>query len=85
MPTRSSVQYTIRGIPPEVDKALRRKAHARKVSLNQLLVDELTNATGEAAPKKYRSLKGLRGMWKKDPEFDRILAEQRKIDWEMWR
>ncbi len=85
MPTRTTIQYTIRGIPPEVDKALRRKAHARKVSLNQFLVDELAKAIGEATPKKYRSLDALKGMWVNDPEFDKIMAEQRKIDWKMWR
>ena len=84
MPPRK-IQYTIRGIPPEIDKALRRKAHARKVSLNQLLVDELANAAGDATPKKYRSLDALKGMWVHDPEFDKIMAVQRKIDWKMWR
>jgi hypothetical protein len=37
-------QYTIRGIPPEVDRELRKKAAKLKLSLNQLVVDELTRA-----------------------------------------
>jgi hypothetical protein len=28
----------------------------------------------------YRSLKGLAGCWKEDPEFDRAIEEQRRID-----
>jgi hypothetical protein len=82
---KSSTQYTIRGIPAEVDEALRRKAHRRSVSLNRLLVDELTVASGAQAGKKVRSLKGLAGRWKEDPEFDRIVGEQRRIDRELWR
>ena len=39
------VQYTVRGIPPDVDRALRRKAANRNQSLNQVIVDELTLAT----------------------------------------
>ncbi len=85
MPTRWPVQYTIRGIPPDVDQALRRKAHQRKISLNQLLVEELANATGASSKRRYRSLKPLAGRWKEDPEFDRILADQRQIDWSLWR
>lgn len=80
MPTQ--VQYTIRGVPREVDQALRKKAHQRKVSLNRLLVEELTNAAGGRS---HRSLKSIAGRWKKDPEFDRILTEQRRIDWSLWR
>jgi len=38
------IQYTVRGIPPEVDRELRRKAARRKLSLNQIIVDELTAA-----------------------------------------
>lgn len=85
MPTRSSVQYTIRGVPSEVDRQLRKKAHERKVSLNQLLVEELINVTGASPRRAYRSLKSLAGRWKDDPEFDRILEEQRQIDWNLWR
>jgi predicted HicB family RNase H-like nuclease len=40
------VQYTIRGVPREVDRELRRRARQRKVSLNQLLLDELQGAAG---------------------------------------
>jgi len=39
------LQYTIRGIPPEVDQALRRNAARHKQSLNQVVVEELTAAT----------------------------------------
>ena len=79
------IQYTIRGVPREVDRALRNKAHRRKMSLNRLLVEELTNAVSEAGQGKRRSLEGIAGAWKEDPEFDRVLEEQRQIDWSLWK
>ena len=85
MPTSLKVQYTIRGVPRDVDQTLRRKAHQRKISLNRLLVEELTNAAGCPSGQTYRSLKSIAGRWKEDPEFDRILEEQRQIDWGLWR
>ena len=85
MPTRSSVQYTLRGIPSEVDQALRKKARERRVSLNQLLVDELIHASGASSSRRYRSLKRIAGRWKEDAEFDRALEAQRQIDWGLWR
>ena len=85
MPAKSRVQYTIRGIPRELDRELRQKAHQRKISLNQLLVDELTRAMGAAPVRKRRSLSHVAGRWKDDPEFDRAMHEQRKIDWSLWK
>ena len=85
MPAKSPVQYTIRGIPPEVDRELRRRAHQRQISLNQLVLEELTDLTGARSQRKYRSLQGVAGTWKHDREFDRVLEEQRQIDWELWR
>lgn len=85
MPANAPVQYTIRGVPRDVDQALRRKAHQRKISLNQLLVAELTDVALGSQPRQYRSLNDVAGKWQDDPEFDRILAEQRKIDRALWR
>ena len=84
MPTKSRVQYTLRGIPADVDQALRKKAREKKVSLNRLLVDELIAASGASSGRTYRSLNQL-GTWKEDPEFDGALADQRQIDWSLWR
>ena len=84
--TKPPIQYTIRGVPHEVDQALRKKANRRRISLNRLLVEELTNATGAQAPERtYRSLQSLAGRWKEDPKFERVLEEQRRIDWSLWR
>jgi len=76
-------QYTIRGIPPEVDRALRNKAAQLKLSLNQLVVDELTRAT--VGRPRQADFTELVGQWTPDPEFDEIIAEQRQIDWDKWK
>jgi hypothetical protein len=84
MPINLGVQYTVRGVPREVDKILRRRAHQRGISLNQLLVEEIC-AAGGGQRRRYRSLKDLGGRWQEDPEFNRILAEQRRIDADLWK
>ena len=76
------IQYTIRGVPRKVDKALREKAAKRKQSLNQVILDELAAATGAV---QYEDFSDLVGTWAPDPEFDKILEEQRQIDPEKWR
>ena len=83
MKERAQLQYTIRGIPLEVDRALRQKASRRKVSLNRVILDELTEATVGAKPK--ADFSNLVGRWKADAAFDKILASQRRIDREQWK
>jgi hypothetical protein len=75
--------YTVRGVPKEVDRALRRKAAQRKQSLNQVILDELTEAT--VGRKTRADFSDLVGQWTPDPAFDEILAAQRQIDIDKWR
>lgn len=77
------VQYTIRGIPREVDCALRRKAAQSKRSLNQVIVDELTEAT--VGRKMRADFSDLVGRWTPDRAFDEIVAAQRQIHRDQWR
>jgi hypothetical protein len=77
------IQYTIRGVPPEVDRVLRQHAVQRKQSLNQVVLDELTKIT--VGQKQRADFSDLAGQWTTDPAFDEILAAQRRIDWEKWR
>ena len=78
-----SIQYTVRGIPIEVDRALRRKAARRKQSLNQIIVDELTAAT--TGMRKRADFHDVVGQWTPDPVFDEILASGRQIDPDKWK
>lgn len=77
------IQYTIRGVPREVDRVLRGKAARRKQSLNQLIVDELTAATTGRTIR--ADFSDLVGQWTPDPAFDDVLAAQRQIDWDKWK
>ena len=77
------VQYNIRGVPSEVDRALRKKAAQLKVSLNQIVIEELTRATIGRTRK--ADFSDLVGQWTPDPAFDEIIAAQRQIDWDKWK
>ncbi|HXB66816.1 MAG TPA: hypothetical protein VNY05_01125 [Candidatus Acidoferrales bacterium] len=78
-----SIQYTLRGVPHEVDRALRQKAGQRKQSLNQVILDELAVAiTGH---KQKADFSDLVGKWTPDPAFDETLAAQRRIDPGKWK
>jgi hypothetical protein len=79
----TAIQYTIRGVPPEVDRVLREKAARRTQSLNRVVVDELT-AASIGAPRKG-DFSDITGRWTPDPAFDEILATQRRIDWKKWK
>jgi hypothetical protein len=83
MRKQAPVQYTIRGVPGEVDRVLRQRAKQRGDSLNQLLVDELTMAT--VGHPKLADFTDLVGQWTPDPGFDEILASQRRIDPDKWK
>ena len=78
-----AIQYTIRGIPREVDRALRQKAARRKQSLNQVILEELTMAA--IGDKRRTDFSDVVGKWTPDPAFDEILASQRRIDRDKWK
>ncbi len=42
----NKTQYTVRGIPDQVDRYLRKKAKVSGRSLNQVVIDELSESTG---------------------------------------
>lgn len=82
-PQAPLIQYTIRGVPSEVDRVLREKAARRHQSLNQVVLDELTLAT--VGHRQKADFSDLVGKWTPDPAFDEIIAAQRQIDWDKWK
>jgi ribosomal protein L18E len=74
MKTQALVTYTVRGVPKEVDAELRRKAARQKKSLNQVIVEELSQSSGR---RKKIDLSDVVGKWEPDPAFDEIIASQR--------
>jgi hypothetical protein len=80
------MQYTIRGIPPAVDGAIRERARAAGKSLNEAAVEALAEGAGMAgAPRKRRDLGDIAGTWKADKGVDSALAAQDRVDEDLWR
>ena len=80
------MQYTIRNIPDILDESLRRAAREQGKSLNEVAIEALARGAGLGERRsRQRDLGGIAGTWRKDPAFDRALAEQDKIDPELWK
>ena len=77
-----ATQYTVRGVPPEVDHALRERAKSRKISINQVIVEELSKAT--IGSKQFSDFSDLVGRWTPDPAFDEVAEGQRQVHPEDW-
>jgi hypothetical protein len=78
-----SIQYTVRGIPPEVDRSFRQKAARTKRSFNQVIVEEVTMAS--IGKNRKADFSDIVGLWTPDPGFDEIIAAQRRIDRTKWK
>ena len=79
---------TLRNLPPEVARFVRKKAQADKTSLNKTVIGMLEEAAGvDPKPRKRRDLSRWAGTWSTEEAdaFDQALAEQRKIDPEIWK
>lgn len=66
-----------------MDMALRRKAARRKVSLNQVIIEELSEAA--LGMRKRADFSDLVGKWTPDAAFDEIIAAGRQIDRKKWK
>jgi hypothetical protein len=74
------MQYAIRNIPGTLDEALRRAAHKRGKSLNELAIEPLARDAGITREQsRQRNLGDIAGTWRKDAAFDSVLAAQDTI------
>lgn len=79
------MQYTIRGIPAAIDQSLRERARRSGKSLNEATVEALAEASGVAgAPRRRRDLSDIAGAWKADKAVETALAEQDRVDEDLW-
>ncbi|MBI2339164.1 MAG: hypothetical protein HYU99_02195 [Deltaproteobacteria bacterium] len=79
-------QYTIRSISPKLDRRLRQKAKESDKSLNEVVLEALSKATGLADETIiHHDLDFLIGSWQEDPAFDEAIKAQHQIDEELWR
>ena len=80
------MQYTLRNIPKGLDRLLRQQARSQHKTLNEVVIEALQRAVGLAGEVPVqRDLSDIAGTWQEDPEMDRILAEHRRVDPELWR
>ena len=79
------MQYTIRNIPPALDKAVKAKAKRLGKSVNEVALDALARGVGE--PVRHRNLRQMPGSWSRRDaaEFERFLERHREIDEELWK
>ena len=81
------MNITLRNIPPDIARAIYRKAKDDRTSLNRTVINMLLDTVDTPKRIRYRDLSDLAGSWTKEQadEFDQDVAEQRKIDPEMWK
>lgn len=80
---------TLRNLPPELERAIHKKAREKKLSLNKAVLALLEETAGRQNSKhkvRYHELDPLCGSWSKEEadQFDRALVEQRRIDLKLW-
>ena len=80
------MQYSVRGIAPEIDAALRNRARAEGKSLNAVALEVLAEGVGlgEAAVAR-RDLSDVAGSWRRDARIEKALADQDEIDEALWK
>jgi hypothetical protein len=82
-----TLQYTIRGVTPRLDSALRKRARLSGRSFNKTVVEALEKEVFGAANVKGDDFEWLFGSGKDllDDGFYQAIADQKKIDPEMWQ
>jgi hypothetical protein len=86
MSSNHATQYTIRGIPANIDRILRDKAKRQHKSLNQIALEALIKeAGGIGEPKDNHDLDAFFGSWVNDSDVDDALVAQRQIDEGLWK
>jgi hypothetical protein len=80
------MKYTVRHIPVAVDYAIRKRARATGMSVNETAIQALSIGAGVAtAPRKRRDLTDVAGSWKSDRSFDSMLAAFDRVERHLWR
>lgn len=86
MKRRHSIQYTVRALPKDLDLRLKKRAKEKGQSLNEVVLNALKRDAGLSdEPVTYSDLDGLIGTWKDDTETLAALADQDRIDQDLWK
>jgi hypothetical protein len=80
---------TLRNLPPELAKAVRKEANRQRTSINRAVISLLQRKTEprKKRPREYDDLDSLAGSWNKNEAaaFENALAAQRTLDPELWK
>ena len=83
---------TLRNLPPDVARTVQQRAKQKKTSVvNKAVIELLEESSGGKAKKKapirYHDLDHLAGTWTNEEAaaFDKLIAEQRTIDPDLWK
>jgi hypothetical protein len=79
---------SIRHVPPELARALDEEKRRRGTSLNQVVLDLLSQAVGLGkARRRSNGLGRYSGTWTQEEfeEFEKAIADLEQIDEELWR
>jgi hypothetical protein len=80
------MQYTVRGIPPAVDDAVRERARVEDKSLNEVAVEALAAGLGLGEQDvARRDLSDVAGTWRKDAAVEAALEAQGRVDRDLWK
>ncbi len=79
------MQYTIRGITPQIDETARERAKAEGKSLNDVALEALVNGLGLSEDLVRRDLSDIVGTWKKDAALEAALAARDRVEGGLWK
>ncbi len=80
------MQYTIRNVPKPVDAALRRRARLQRKPLNEVALEAMAEGLGVVEARvRRRSMRDVLGALPADPDLVAAIADQRRIDPELWK
>jgi hypothetical protein len=85
MAKQARIQYTLRGVPRELDRALRARAAATGKSVNRVALEALAEGAGQALPRRDLSfLVGSMGPGEAR-QLEAEVRRQRRIDRKLWK
>lgn len=80
------MQYTMRGIPPALDAAIRQRARREGKSLNEVTLAALAQGLGfDRGRVVRRDVSDIVGTWKRDAALEGALRAQDRVDDELWK
>jgi len=82
----NKIQYTIRNVPPAVDRVIKKRSKQSGKSFNQTVVELLSLQTfGTTKPPSEEDFSWLFGAMSLDEKFDEAIQDQSRIEEDIWK